>query len=499
LIRRAALAVVMAALALTAFTTMAAVKARPAGAAGSTPGYWLVGSDGGIFSFGGTPFYGSAGSLPLRQPIVGMAATADGGGYWLVAADGGVFTYGDAQFHGSTGSLTLNRAIVGMATTPDGGGYWLVASDGGIFSFGDAQFHGSMGGKPLNQPVVGMAATADGGGYWLVASDGGIFSFGDAQFHGSMGGTPLNKPVIGMITGPSGLGYFLIASDGGMFTFGTAPFFGSLGGVPLRDPIVAAATTPSKNGYWLTDSHGVVWNFGAAGYFGSAPAPLNRPIVGMAEGPGNGSVGGNGYTPGSFGYDVSVFQCGNLPTGPHQIGIVQVDGASSAATNPCLAQEAAWAGAGLNLYTFLTYQTTPTPAPGCGGDQACNAGFAAAIHAFFDAVAAGVRTNVSWWLDVEPANWSGNTAENAIFVQGAINALRGQGVGNVGIYASPGVWNSIVGSYQPPVPYWMADWTGSGPASCAQYPGWAARAQLPAGPLEIVQYQSNTYDDDYAC
>jgi hypothetical protein len=284
-----------------------------------------------------------------------------------------------------------------------------------------------------------------------------------------------------------------------MFTFGTAPFFGSLGGVPLGDPVVAAATTPSKNGYWLTDSHGVVWNFGAAGYFGSAPAPLNRPIVGMAEGPGNGAVAGNGYTPGSSGYDVSVFQCGNLPTGPHQIGIVQVDGASSAATNPCLAQEAAWAGAGLNLYTFLTYQTTPTPAPGCGGDQACNAGFAAAIHAFFDAVAAGVRTNVSWWLDVEPANWSGNTAENAIFVQGAINALRGQGVGNVGIYASPGVWNSIVGSYQPPVPYWMADWTGSGPTSCAQYPGWAARAQLPAGPLEIVQYQSNTFDDDYAC
>jgi hypothetical protein len=34
-------------------------------------------------------------------PVVGMAATPDGGGYWLVAADGGVFTYGNARFFGS--------------------------------------------------------------------------------------------------------------------------------------------------------------------------------------------------------------------------------------------------------------------------------------------------------------------------------------------------------------------------------------------------------------
>ena len=34
-----------------------------------------------------------------------MAATPDGGGYWLVASDGGVFTYGDAAFYGSAGSL----------------------------------------------------------------------------------------------------------------------------------------------------------------------------------------------------------------------------------------------------------------------------------------------------------------------------------------------------------------------------------------------------------
>ena len=61
-----------------------------------------------------------------------MAATPDGRGYWLVATDGGIFTYGDAAFYGSTGGLALNNNIVGMAATPDGKGYWLAASDGGI-------------------------------------------------------------------------------------------------------------------------------------------------------------------------------------------------------------------------------------------------------------------------------------------------------------------------------------------------------------------------------
>ena len=32
--------------------------------------------------------------MALNQPVVGMAATKDGGGYWLVAADGGIFLRG---------------------------------------------------------------------------------------------------------------------------------------------------------------------------------------------------------------------------------------------------------------------------------------------------------------------------------------------------------------------------------------------------------------------
>ena len=92
----------------------------------------------------------------LSQPVVGMAALPDGGGYWLVASDGGVFSFGDAGYFGSMGAVHLDAPVVGMAATPSGNGYWLVASDGGVFSFGDATFFGSMGAQPLQNPVTSI-------------------------------------------------------------------------------------------------------------------------------------------------------------------------------------------------------------------------------------------------------------------------------------------------------------------------------------------------------
>jgi Cu/Zn superoxide dismutase len=151
-------------------------------------GYWLAASDGGVFNYGEAGFYGSAGSLALNKPIVGVDAAPSGKGYWLVGSDGGVFNYGDAGFYGSTGSLVLNKAVVAIAATSSGNGYWLVASDGGVFAFGDAAFHGSTGDLPLVAPIVSILPTETDGGYWLVAADGGVFAFGDAAFRGSRGG-----------------------------------------------------------------------------------------------------------------------------------------------------------------------------------------------------------------------------------------------------------------------------------------------------------------------
>ena len=254
-------------------------------AAAAAPGYRMVATDGGIFTFGSSSFEGSTGDLRLNQPILGMAQTPSKRGYWLAAADGGIFTFGDAVFHGSAGSLRLNKPIVGMASTPSGGGYWLVASDGGIFTFGNAGFFGSTGDLRLNQPIVGMAPTPTGRGYWLVAADGGIFSFGDATFFGSTGHLKLNKPIVGMAATPTGKGYRFVATDGGIFTFGDAGFFGSTGSLTLNQPIVGMESSATGAGYWLVASDGGVFTFGDAPFLGSTgDLRLNKPIVGIDGG-----------------------------------------------------------------------------------------------------------------------------------------------------------------------------------------------------------------------
>jgi hypothetical protein len=200
--------------------TTRAVGARPASATqGPSDDFWLATPSGSVYAFG-VPTYGAP-DTPLNRPIVGVSATGDRQGYWLVASDGGVFSYGDAGFYGSTGNLHLNQPIVGLTATPDGRGYWMVASDGGIFTFGDAGFHGSTGNLHLNQPIVGMAPTPDGQGYWLVASDGGVFTFGDAGFHGSTAGTP-GDPVERLVPTPSGQGYWVIQQSGTATPFGDA-------------------------------------------------------------------------------------------------------------------------------------------------------------------------------------------------------------------------------------------------------------------------------------
>jgi len=486
-----------------------ATPTTPAGAATTVPAYWLVASDGGIFSFGGATYYGSMGGQHLNQPIVGIAATRDDAGYWEVASDGGIFAFGDAPFYGSMGGQHLNQPIVGIAGAA-GGGYWEVASDGGIFSFGNAPFYGSMGGRHLNQPIVGMAATPSGNGYWLVASDGGIFAFGDAQFHGSMGGHPLNKPIVGMTATADGGGYWFTASDGGVFAFGDAGYFGSLGGLPMSRPVAAMAATRDGNGYWFTNNNGAVSGFGDAGYYGSAPQVLNAPVVGMAATLGNGAFGGVPFQSGTYGFDVSKYQCGQLPS-QHTFGVVEVDGWSNSHTNPCLAAEASWAGAGLNLYTYLTTGASSSGPGICGGNAGCNFGYGEAQHAFADAQAAGVSTGVTWWLDVESSGGAFQTGSqfasgNADVVQGAIYGLEGEGINNVGIYLSADNWQSLLGSYSPGVPLWIAWYSGNGgPYGCTNARIEAQRVSsfLPPGPIVLTQYtdtvNGQSIDGDYAC
>lgn len=123
----------------------------------------------------------------MATPLAAFAPTPTGRGYVLVGTDGGVFTFGDAMYWGSVPELGLvpNKPIVAAAVSPSGGGYALCGADGGLFTFGDFPYLGALGGMTLNEPVSELAVTPTGGGYWMAAKDAGVFAFGDAPFVGA--------------------------------------------------------------------------------------------------------------------------------------------------------------------------------------------------------------------------------------------------------------------------------------------------------------------------
>jgi hypothetical protein len=250
-----------------------------------------VGSDGGIFTFGSAPFYGSTGSLRLQRPVAGITPTADHGGYWLVASDGGVFTFGDAGFYGSipglglapagsSNSKRLNAPIVGMVPSTDGGGYFMVAADGGVFSFGDAKFEGScpsIGG--CSGAAVAVMPDASGDGYWVVTATGRVYAFGDAAAYGAPG--PQSVPVTSAVRTTDGAGYWILFANGVVDAYGDAKDFGGpTSSVNTSDPATTIFTTPDGGGYWVASADGSVFTYGDAPYEGGASGiRLNGPII----------------------------------------------------------------------------------------------------------------------------------------------------------------------------------------------------------------------------
>ena len=271
--------------------TSTAVAASPPAPAGH--GYWLVGSDGGVFSFGDAQFYGSTGSLVLQKPVVGIVPTRDRGGYWLDASDGGVFSYGDTQFYGSIPGLGLNPAgsgkahslnapIVGMVPSRDLGGYFMVASDGGVFAFGDAHFAGSCPGiGGCSGAAVAVMPDSSGNGYWLVTATGHVYTFGDAPYFGAPG--PQSSAITSAVATPDGEGYYILDANGQVFAYGDAN--GSLGNVPAGstggfNPASSIFATSTGGGYWVSDAKGDVFSFGdAPNDGGMSGTHLNGPII----------------------------------------------------------------------------------------------------------------------------------------------------------------------------------------------------------------------------
>ena len=258
---------------------------------GGAHGYWLVGSDGGIFSFGSAQFSGSTGSLTLQRPVVGIVPTSGHGAYWLDASDGGVFSFGNARFYGSIPGLGLHPAgsglpnsldapIVGMVPSFDDGGYFMVGSDGGVFAFGDAHFAGSCPGiGGCSGAAVAVMPDASGNGYWLVTQTGNVYTFGDAAYDGAPGNT--GSPVTSAVRTPDGNGYWILTANGTVYEYGDAANYGDAAGAfGGGNPATAIFTTSDGGGYWIASANGTVDQFGdAPNDGGMAGVHLNGSIV----------------------------------------------------------------------------------------------------------------------------------------------------------------------------------------------------------------------------
>jgi hypothetical protein len=270
----------------------AAVVPPPPVTSPSSHGYWLVGGDGGIFTFGSAAFHGSTGNIKLTRPVVGITPTADQQGYWLDASDGGVFAFGDAPFEGSIPGLGILPAgypaagkelaapIVGMVPSSTGQGYFMVGADGGVFAFGDAKFAGScpsIGG--CSGAAVAVMPDHSGNGYWLVTTTGHVYGFGDAQFLGAPG--PQSSPVTSAVPTHDGHGYWILTANGSVFAYGDAVNLGGPTSIANGfNPTTAIFATSTGGGYWVATANGSVINFGdAPNDGGMAGQHLNAPII----------------------------------------------------------------------------------------------------------------------------------------------------------------------------------------------------------------------------
>ena len=395
-------------------------------------------------------------------------------------------------------STRLRESISGKVFTPTRKGQWRFGTDGGVFAYGEARFYGSHGGKHLNAPVVGIAATPSGRGYWLAGADGGVFAYGDARFSGSGVGKRFNAPLVGVAPTPSGRGYWLAGADGGVFAYGDARFYGSGVGIHFNASVAGIVATKSGRGYWLVGADGGVFAYGDARTYKA----IVRPLV--VDAPNNPGV--SAYRAGTIGYDISWPQCGRpLPAGPPGFAVVGINNGHMYSRNPCLGEQAAWAGKSLSLYVNVDGLPNDAtsgmsgPAGQCVvSDIRCrsyNYGRNSLRYNEDYANQYGLHAPI-WWLDVEvePIWRNGDPASNAEVIRGVVDGLRSHGH-TVGIYSTNYQWGVITGGgYQPRTPIWVPGASNLREAQQHCSPSYA----FGGGSTWITQWTTD-FDYNYAC
>ncbi len=121
-------------------------------------GLYIVGSGGWVESVNGDlPYHGSLSRVKLNGPIVDGAITSQCDGYWLLGSDGGVFTFGSARFHGSLSGVISGHSARSILPLPDGSGYWILLRSGKVYALGNCAYLGSMIYHPKGALAIQLA------------------------------------------------------------------------------------------------------------------------------------------------------------------------------------------------------------------------------------------------------------------------------------------------------------------------------------------------------
>jgi len=220
-----------------------------------------------------------------------------------------------------------------------------------------------------------------------------------------------------------------------------------------------------------------------------------------------------------LGADVSYPQCGrDLATG-HAFAIVGVNGGKPTTTNPCLAEQLAWAAqaAGGTVHDDIQlYVNTANPAGAgswpqsgsnpygdCDGSNSRPCAYQYGWErAHDDATIRGIShpEQYMWWLDVEVANsWDygpGGHTRNAAVLEGMTDYFTSIGSRGVGLYSTRYQWNAIVGDGVQSTSSLngLSNWRPTGNTLEGAQANCGLAPLTPGGVIEMTQF---TTDRDY--
>jgi len=177
--------------------------------------------------------------------------------------------------------------------------------------------------------------------------------------------------------------------------------------------------------------------------------------------------------------------------------------------NPCLADQVAWVQERelmASAYAVASYPDAATlekyswDGPYDGSrltGQLRNVGYQQARFNIDSLIDSGLQTPIVW-IDVEPVplfEWSSDPSANAAVVAGAARAYTEAGY-TIGIYSTPYLWETVVGSFRLGVPEWRAAGETSREEALSRCgDDWS----IQGGPAVLGQWVADSRDHNVTC